>query len=187
MKVGSLTLLSFLLLAAVSCGDSKTGPSAVVTVRLTDTPFADAQAVLVTFSEVSLHKSGGDWMTVPFNPASSSRTCDLKKLVGAQDVLGTGSLGEGHYTQIRLTTTSASLFWDNPSVGPACAPTIATPAGRSSPVAVSSGEVKLNREFDVSSAGATTITLDFDGEASILATGNGEYRMTPVISVVSVE
>ena len=41
------------------CGSgSTTGPSSsagTLTIRLTDSPFSDAQAVLVTFSEVSAH------------------------------------------------------------------------------------------------------------------------------------
>lgn len=51
---------------------------------------------------------------------------------------------------------------------------------------VSSGEVKLNREFDVVQA-ATTITLDFDGDRSIVRGGNGSHPMSPVIAVVSVQ
>lgn len=174
-------------LAASSCGGySSSGPSGNVVVMLRDSPFSDARAVLVTFSEVSVHRSGeGGFTTIPLADGASSRTCDLKKLVGAQDVLGTGSLDPGHYTQIRLTVTSGAVYFDAASSGPACAATIAPPAGQSAPVEVSSGEVKLNREFDVSAA-ATTITLDFDGDRSIIREGNGRYRMTPVIAVVSV-
>ena len=54
-------------------------------------------------------------------------------------------------------------------------------------VAVPSGTVKLNREFDVPSGGWTTILLDFDLDKSIHQTGNGQYKLTPVIGVVSVQ
>jgi hypothetical protein len=180
---------SLLLLAALACGGGNTATSAspTVTVRLTDSPFTDAKAVLVTFSEVSAHRTGEDFMRIPFSPESASRTCDLKKLVGATDVLGTGALPSGHYTQIRLTVVSAALFWDNPSSGGACAAAIAAPAGRSSAVEIPSGEVKLNREFDVGTMGAATITLDFDGDRSIHETGNGRFMMQPVIAVSSVQ
>ena len=115
------------------------------------------------------------------------RTCDLKKLVDAQDVLGVGPITAGHYTQIRLTVSSAAVYFDNPSSGPACATSIAAPSGGSASVTVSSGEVKLNREFDVAAGGATTILVDFDGDRSIVQTGAGNYRMSPVISIVSVQ
>lgn len=159
------------------------------TVLLTDSPFSDAQAVLVTFTEVAVHKSGGGWQTLPFAPPSASRTCDLKKLQGAQDILGTGPLPTGHYTQIRLMVSSATLYFDSATdpKEPACAPAIAAPAGSSASVEVPSGEIKLNREFDVTSNNVTTITLDFDGERSIHQTGNGRIMMKPVVAVVSVQ
>jgi hypothetical protein len=111
----------------------------------------------------------------------------LKKLTSAQDLLGTGPMSTGHYTQVRLVVASAAIYFDNVSSGPACAPTIAAPAGNSATVDVVSGDVKLNREFDVSLNGPTTLTLDINGDQSVHATGNGDYIMTPVISVVSVQ
>jgi PKD repeat protein len=156
---------------------------------LKDSPYSDAKALLVTFSEVSAHVSGaGGFNVLPFAGGATSRTCDLKKLTAAQDVLGTGTLAAGHYTQIRLVVTNAVLYFDNASAaGPACAPSIAAPAGANAQVSVSSGDVKLNREFDVTASGATTILVDFDGDQSVHAQGSGQYNMTPVISVVSVQ
>jgi hypothetical protein len=156
---------------------------------LKDSPYSDAKALLVTFSDVSVHSSGDSWMTLPFASNATSRTCDLKKLTAAQDILGTAALAAGHYTQIRLTVSNAALYFDNPSTGDACAASIPAPAGASSQVGVPSGEVKLNREFDVQSAGAKTtmILVDFDGDQSIKQTGAGAYLMTPVISIVSVQ
>ena len=191
MRMISRLSLVFLVMLAVACNDDNnngTGASGTVTIRMQDSPFSEAQAVLVTFSEVSIHKSGeGGFTRVPFSPESASRTCDLKKLVGATDVLGTGALSAGHYTQIRLTITSASLYFDNAADGPACAASVTAPAGRSASIRVPSGEVKLNREFDVNGSNVTTITLDFDGDQSIREMGNGSFVMQPVIAVVSVQ
>jgi hypothetical protein len=177
-------------LTVSACGDSATGPSGApssLTVLLKDSPFSDAKSLLVTFSEVSAHKSDGEWATLPFSGGASSRTCDIKKLVDAQDVLGTGPLTPGRYTMIRLVVTSAALYFDNAAAGPACAPTVAIPAGRSANVEVPSGTVRLNREFDLTSTTATTVLLDFDGDKSVHETGNGRFMMTPVIGVVSVQ
>jgi len=152
-----------------------------------DSPYSDAKALLVTFSEVSAHVSGsGGFNVLPFSGGATTRTCDLKKLATTQDVLGTGTLAPGHYTQVRLVVTSAVLYFDNTSSGAACASTIATPAGRSANVTVNSGDIKLNREFDVTAAGATTVLVDFDGDQSVHQEGNGSYSMSPVISVVNV-
>jgi hypothetical protein len=183
-----------------SSGGANGAASGSVAIRITDSPFSDAKALLVTFSEVSIHSADtGAWTTLPF-ASGSSRTCDLKKLQGATDVLGVGSIAAGKYTQIRLNVSSASIYFDAATTGPACAPQIAAPAGTSAAVDVPSGEVKLNNEFTVASAG-TTILLDFDGDQSVHQTGSGngngngngnsgsntKYMMVPVIRVVSVQ
>ena len=186
-----ITIFVFaVMLGTVACDDSPSNPSgqaAMFNLRLTDSPFSDARAVLVTFSEVAAHRSDSDWTTVPFAAVATSRTCDLKKLENSEDILGTGPLPAGDYTQVRLVVQSARLYFDNPSTGPACAATIAAPEGASADVRIPSGEVKLNRGFDVAATGATTILVDFDGERSVVELGNGGYRMTPVIGVVSVQ
>jgi len=214
--VVSLAAAAFLAAHSVACSNNGTSDSAAtnpaapsatggtssttgsVSIRLTDSPFSDAKALLVTFSDVSVHQADpGDWKTIPF-ASGASRTCDLKKLNGATDVLGVGALAAGKYTQIRLNVSSAALYFDNASATGPCAPQIAAPAGRSAPVDIPSGEVKLNNEFTVSGS-ATTITLDFDGDQSVRQTGsgngngngngnaNGKYMMVPVIRVVSVQ
>jgi hypothetical protein len=188
--------MKILIVAVASAGASYAcgGPAApsgtgTLNLRITDSPYSDAKALLVTFSEVSAHKSETEGRTnLTFADAATSRTCDLKKLQsGAQDILGVGTLPAGHYTMIRLVVSSAALYFDNPAEGPACAPTVATPAGRSASLTIPSGEVKLNREFDVAAAGATTVLIDFDGDKSVVELGNGGYRMTPVIGVISVQ
>jgi uncharacterized protein DUF4382 len=183
--------LAGLAFFSMACSGSSSSPSSasVFNVLMKDAPFSDAKALLVTFSEVSAHASGGDWTTLPFagTPTPTTRTCDLKKLETAQDILGTGTLVAGHYTQVRLVVSSATIYFDNPSSGPACATTIPAPAGNSAQVTIPSGEVKLNREFDVPTAGATTMLVDFKGDQSVILTGTGTYMMTPVIAVVSVQ
>jgi hypothetical protein len=183
-------LLVALISTVAACGSNSTAPSGTnaLTVMLKDSPFSDAKALLVSFSSVSVHASGGSFVTLPFSGGASSRTCDLKRLTAGQDVLGTGALTPGHFTQIRLVVSSAALYFDNASTSATpCAATIAAPAGRSAPVTIPSGQVDLNREFDVMNTTTMTITLDFDGDQSVRQTGNGTYMMTPVVSVVSVQ
>lgn len=192
-----------LVVAAVVVGCAKTpsSPSSTntVSVMLTDSPFTDAQALLVTFNEVSAHMSGGDWMTLPFaatgtpSAVPTTRTCDIKRLTnGATDVLGTAALTSGHYTQLRLTVSSATIYFTAKSTNPdPCVAgdsmTMDSTTDMGTAVPVSSGQLILNRPFDVPSTGATTITLDFNGDGSVVQTGAGMYRMTPVITVKSVQ
>jgi len=174
--------------------------TATLAIHLTDSPFGDASAFLVTFSEVSVHSADtGAWTTLAFSgmPIPTSRTCDLKQLQGgATDLLGTTPLTVGgKYTQIRLTVVSALLYPTssppNPPLGMPCISGY-TPVGGTS-VKIPSGEVKLNQEFTVG-AGTTSIMLDFDGDQSVHQTGSGNgtghgnagYIMSPVIRIVSV-
>jgi hypothetical protein len=160
----------------------------MLNLRITDSPFGKAKAVLVTFSEVSMHRNG-EWKKVSFADGSATRTCDLKKLENStQDVLGTGPLEAGEYTMIRLLVQSARVYLDNAAVSSTpCAPSIPAPAGAVSNATIPSGEVKLNGSFGVSTGGATTILIDFDGESSFTQNGNGAYMMNPVVRIISVQ
>lgn len=157
-----------------------------LSVSLKDSPFSEAKAVLVTFSEVSVHASGGAWQPLTF-VTGSSRTCDLKQLEKVTDLLGVGTLTAGHYTQIRLTVTAATLYFDNAFTGAPCVETFTAPVGANASVTIPSGELKLNREFDLAADAVVNMLLDFDGDKSIHMAGNGKYQMSPVISIVSVQ
>jgi hypothetical protein len=50
---------------------------------------------------------------------------------------------------------------------------------------IPSGEVKFVHPFELAANGITTIELDFDGDQSVRQTGNGRYRMTPVIKILA--
>jgi hypothetical protein len=175
-----------------ACGsDSMTSPSGTgrLSLMIKDSPYSDAKALLVTFSEVTAHRDGeGGFSRLPFgDTTATARTCDLKKLVDRQDLLGVGPMPGGHYTMVRLVVSSATLYFDNASEGPACANAITPPAGRSANLEIPSGEVKLNRPFDIGDGVVMTMLIDFDGDKSVTETGNGRFRMTPVIGVVSVQ
>ncbi len=182
-----------LVALTIGCGSSNpttATQSGNFTVMLTDSPFSEAKAVLVTFSDVSVHASGGGWTTVPFTGGGTgtTRTCDLKQLQNnAQDVLGVGTLPAGHYTQVRLTVVTAALYFDNAAAPGACNTTIAAPPGRSAGLTVSNGQVILNREFDVTATSTGKMVIDFNGDESIKLLGNGTYQMAPVMTVVGVQ
>jgi Domain of unknown function (DUF4382) len=185
-----IPVLSIVVLFGTACSgpSGPSGPTGSLTVNLKDGPYADAEAMLVTFSAVSAHHADAEWQPLTFAGGAATLTCDLKKLVNVFDVLGAGQLLAGHYTQIRLVVQSAALY-DSPTpvADPACAATLNAPADLIGNVEISSGEVKLNRQFTIPEGGATKILLDFDGDRSVNAMGNGRYRMTPVITILSVE
>jgi hypothetical protein len=156
-------------------------------VRIKDSPYGSAKAVLVTFSEVATHRDG-DWTRLPFPGGGSTRTCDLKKLQNnAQDLLGGGAITPGQYTMIRVIVQSAKIFFDNSASSPTpCAASIAEPAGASSLMSIPSGEVRLNGTFTLTGNAPTTVLIDFDGESSIVQNGSS-YTMGPVVRIVSIQ
>jgi len=171
-------------IATTACG-SGTGPSGSGTLRmmLKDGPFSDAKALLVTVSQVEVHRSDtpdGAWIKIV-----GEKTCDLKRLETAQAALGAQPLDSGHYTQVRLAVTSAVVYFDHESTGDACA--AIAPEGAKANVTIPSGEVKLIRGFDVPEGDTKTMLLDFDGDKSVHLLPSGGYMMSPVISVVSVQ
>lgn len=195
MRSTSVLAAAGLLLMTVACGGGSTptspsdpsgGGAGSFNVRITDSPYGSAKAVLVTFSDVSVHRDG-NWTKLPFLNGST-RTCDLKKLQNsAQDLLGGGTIGPGTYTMIRLIVQSARIYFDNSAVSSTpCAASIDPPAGASSPLTIPSGEVKLNGSFNLTSTAATTVLLDFDGESSIIQNGSN-YTMQPVVRIVSIQ
>ncbi|MBP1774279.1 MAG: hypothetical protein H6Q86_285 [candidate division NC10 bacterium] len=196
---------------AVSTGSTTspgTGSSGTGTLKvmLKDSPFTEASAVLVTFNEVTAHMSGGAWTSLSSGLATGALpvTCDLLKLRAGAQLLGIGTVAAGHYTQLRLliaTTPMSVALYQGGTVPPATVPptacvatadaaTMLVPSGadpeEGSEVTVTSGEIKLNREFTVEAGTTMIITLDFDGEKSVHKTGSSKYMMSPVISVVSV-
>ena len=195
MRSTSVLAAAGLLFMTVACGGGSTptspsdpsgGGAGSFNVRITDSPYGSAKAVLVTFSEVATHRNG-DWTRLPF-PGGSTRTCDLKKLQNnAQDLLGGGTISPGAYDLIRLNVQSAKVYFDNSSSSSTpCATSIAEPAGASAPLTIPSGEVKLNGTFNLTSSAPTTVLVDFDGESSIIQNGSN-YTMNPVVRIRSIQ
>ena len=183
-----IPMLGLVSVIGAACS-GPSGQTGSLTVNLKDGPYADAQAMLVTFKSVSAHHADAEWQPLTFaGGVTTPLTCDLKKLVNVVDVLGTGQLLAGHYTQLRVEVESAALYSSpTPLADPACAVNMPPPAGLIGNVEIPSGEVKLNRQFTIPEGGATKILLDFDGDRSVNALGNGRFSMTPVINIVSVE
>jgi hypothetical protein len=78
----------------------------------------------------------------------------------------------GAYDMVRLVVSSGSVVL----------------GGQTYPLTIPSGAqsgVKLRYALDLSADMATTVTLDFDGAASVVETGKGAYLLKPVLSVKS--
>jgi hypothetical protein len=189
----SLTwLVGFLLTVFIAgCGSDGGGSTqpGVVSVSLTDAPACGFKAVNVTVSKVRVHQSesasdnAAGWTDITVNPPRKINLLDLNDPTQpnfALESLGETPLEAGHYTQLRLVldrntgqSLANSIVLENTT----------TEIALVTPGAVQSG-IKLIHQFDVGSGQRVDLLLDFDACKSIVKTGNGTYKLKPVIKVI---
>ena len=138
-------------------------------IYVTDPPPPDMEEVLVTIKSLEIHKDGGSWETVD----EDTHQFNLLDLIGIQEFLASKVVGAGRYTQIRLDIEKVEIKL----VGEEDYHYAKVP----------SGKIKLVGTFVVPENGVMEITLDFNGEKSVLVTGNGEYHFKPVIKLLASE
>ncbi len=131
-------------------------------------------AVNITISEIKVHLAGedeGEWIEwVLATPAEYN-------LIGLENVsvlLSEGQLEPGKYTQIRLFVTNSNILLIEGG----------EPINLIIPSVYETG-IKLIHPFRIVEGEITKLTIDFDAEKSVVKTGNGEYKLKPVIKVTS--
>jgi hypothetical protein len=105
------------------------------------------------------------WTVVVDHP----QMVDLMRLTDVSEVIGQKTMEAGKYTQIRLKIASGTV----------------TVNGTEHTLAVPSGVLKLNRGFVLTPNETLKLTLDFNVEKSIIRTGSDQYKLKPVIAVIS--
>ena len=163
-------------LAVMSC-DISGNQKAELTLSLTDAPAeADFEKILIDFGEVMVSQSNSEaegededeWFTINSDPGE----IDLLTLTnGLTAELGTIELEPGEYNQIRIYVDSATVTVD----------------GTDYPATVNSGAIKLVRAFTLYEGIETLLVADFDAAKSVKLTGNGQYRLNPVVKLQQVD
>ena len=189
----SLWCLALLMTAFVAgCGSSDDGASGpgTASVSLTDAPACGFDAVNVTVSKVRIHQSSSaddkdaGWTDITLNPPRKINLLDLNDPTQpnfALEHLGETSLPSGHYTQLRLV-----LIPNHGSSPPANSVVLSGTTNEiplDTPSAIQSG-VKLVHQFDVPPGQRVDLLLDFNACDSIVQTGNGKFKLKPVIKVI---
>jgi hypothetical protein len=157
-----------------ACGGGGGSSSGTLSMAITDAkpaiPAGIAQ-LLVTVDEVSVHRSGGGWTSLPL--AQTPFTLDLLEFSdgNATKLVPQVTLTSGKYTQLRLGIQSAMIITDS---------------GTQIPVAIASSDLKTDKNFDfeVTGGGAVVLTVDFDLSQSLVATGSNQYQLKPVLHIV---
>lgn len=172
-------------------GGSGSAQPGTVSVSMTDAPACGYDQVNVTVSKVRIHQSDTaddntpGWTDITLNPARKINLLDLNDPTQqnfALLTLGQTQLAAGHYTQLRLvldSNTGQSLANSVVLSGANNEIALDTPSG------IQSG-IKLINEFTVDSGQRVDLLLDFDACHSIVKTGNGKYKLKPVIKVIPI-
>lgn len=165
----------------IGCGGSQgTSGTTGLQLYLADDPL-DANAVNVTISRVDVSKDGTGWTTVR-DFTSSPVTINLldyrydgNTATPDKYLLADSPLEAGHYTQIRLILTKVEIV-DNSNTTYECLMSSQDKTG-----------LKLVGSFDVVSGTKSAVLIDFDAAKSIVAEGNGVYRLKPTTRVVPLQ
>ncbi len=161
MKKSLILVAVLALLAVLVPGCAPEGaptPAAeggIIEIRVTDPPPADVISVDVTLANIEVHREGGGWETIDLG---GEVTFDLMKVLdGVTEVLGSAGVTAGSFTGIRLDVTKVVVKID----------------GYPDPISaeVPSGKLKIVRPFKVEGGVKTVLTLDFDGEKSLILPG----------------
>ena len=190
LTCSALVIVAFL----VACGSSDNGGSAApgsMSVSLTDAPACGFDEVNVTVSKVRVHQSSSaddkaaGWTDITLNPPRKINLLDFNDPTQPIHVqpLGLTPLEPGHYTQLRLVLVANS---NNPNQ-PLANSVVLSGANNEIPLDTPSGiqsGIKLIHQFDVPSGQRVDLLLDFDACRSIVLTGNGTYKLKPVIKVI---
>ncbi|MBI2850280.1 MAG: DUF4382 domain-containing protein [Chloroflexi bacterium] len=156
--------------------------SGIVEIRVTDPPPANVKSAVVFLSNIEVHMAGknkddvsdnssasgnetGTWIPVIGAPVSF----DLMDVIGVDKVLGAANITAGKFTQIRMDVTKVEgVTTDNISF------TAEVPGDK----------LKIVGSFNVGNGRKTVLTLDFDGEKSLIQTGEGRFLFKPVVKML---
>ena len=142
----------------------------IIEIRVTDPPPADVESAVVYLTNIEVHRvsdNASGWIPIPMSDNISS--FDLMDVIGVAEVLGSANVTAGSFTQIRMDVIEVVvLTTDNVSYT----------------AEVPSGKLKIVRPFNVEPGMKTVLTLDFDGEKSLIMTGAGKFLFKPVVKLL---
>lgn len=166
-----MVLVAVLSGIAVSCGSSPSAPdgSAMLRIMLTDAVTDDVEAVNVYFTSVTAKPMDGPPLDLVLelapNPVNLLTLADTVTRFAAAAV----EPGAYEYVHINIDEDRSSLVEN----------------GVEKRLRIPSEEIKIAGGFVVDGDTLTTVTIDFDADASLVALGNGEWLLKPVVVVTS--
>jgi hypothetical protein len=123
----------------------------------------------------------GNWQDVVNWSGVEGFKVDLLELEGKSIFLASALLPSGKYTQLRIFLKDPAIIVVN---GEENNLDVVKVEELDIPSVEQTG-IKLNHPFEIIPDQITKLTLDFDVDKSIIKTGNGEYKLKPVIGIIS--
>lgn len=161
-------------------------------------------AVYITISKIQVHLAGedeateGEWIEWELKGKNVFDLIQLKN-DGISELFSEKELDPGKYTQVRLFITEANVWIE--IVNEESEEKIVSGSDVKKDIIVESSEsyeehnlnipsnlqtgLKLIHPFEINGGQTTELTIDFDTEKSIVKTGNGSYKLKPVIEVIT--
>ena len=119
----------------------------------------------------------GNWQVIAEWDEGEGFEVDLIELGGKSILLASELLPSGKYTQLRIFLEDQAIIIVNGEEG-------LEEHDLNIPSVEQTG-IKLIHPFEIIPGQITELTLDFDVEKSIIKTGNGDYKLKPVIGIIS--
>ncbi|WP_262386129.1 DUF4382 domain-containing protein [Hymenobacter sp. BT491] len=173
--ISSMVAVGLLALVGCSKDNESSGSMSKMEVRLIDGP-GDYKAVNLDVQSVQVHVKDGDdekgWENFALiNPRSYNV---MEYVNGNSALLASADFPAGRISQIRLVLgPNNTVTLKNGQVKP-----LTTPSGQTS-------GLKLKIDADITRDVTYQLVLDFDVAKSIVARGNGEYNLKPVIRTIT--
>jgi hypothetical protein len=172
MKTRSISIFSILaalVVLIIACQKNNNGDNITnLKIRLTDNPF-NATEVNVDIREVkiNLRDDSTGWTNLNTN-AGVYNLLALQN--GVDTLLATGSIPTGTLKEVRFVLGNDNSIKINNTIYP-----LTIPSGSESGL-----KIKLNKKLNAS---IDSLLIDFDAALSILLTGNGDYKLKPVLKI----
>jgi hypothetical protein len=165
-------------------------------IYLTDTP-GDYLEVNITISKIEAHIAGEDegaegyWIVLKEWGEGEEPEFDLITLQDVSELLVDGIFEIGKYTQLRIFVTKSFIKVEMEETVEENTKEIEVLSEVPFEVfdveipSVYQTGIKLIHPFEIIEGKTTELTMDFDAEKSIVKTGKGNYKLKPVIKIVT--
>jgi len=157
----------------VTTAPGLTAEQGTIEIRVSDPPPPGVYSANVTLTKIEVHRASDNvsdnesgWITI----IDHEVTFNLFEIIDKVDILGSDNVTAGKYTQIRADVIRVEGL---------------TKAMEPYEAEVPSGTLKFVRPFNIEAGVKTILTLDFDGDKSLVMTGKeGKFLFKPVVKLI---